>query len=80
MLEIKPYNSKILIINKLKNMKKRKWLYLLFISGIFLFIESCCEKEEANKNEEIVYDIDGNLYHTVSIGTQVWMLENLKTI
>ena len=48
-----------------------------------LLLTSNCRKENNNSISDIVpdivKDIDGNVYHTVIIGTQVWMIENLKT-
>ena len=31
------------------------------------------------KTEDVVTDIDGNIYNTITIGDQVWMVENLRT-
>lgn len=60
---------------------------LLLFSG-YLFITSGCKKNEGYTISEdsisslpdiIVYDIDGNEYHGVYIGSQIWMRENLRT-
>jgi uncharacterized protein (TIGR02145 family) len=49
---------------------------LLFVTILF---ESGCQKEKENiLPANTVTDVDGNIYKTVTIGSQVWMAENLK--
>ncbi|MCK4678445.1 MAG: fibrobacter succinogenes major paralogous domain-containing protein [Bacteroidales bacterium] len=62
--------------------KTNNWLFLLVITGVLLVLVSNCKKDNDDDNNHstgTVTDIDGNIYHTVRIGTQVWMVENLKT-
>ncbi len=40
------------------------------------FLATSCKKDK--EDPKTVTDIDGNIYHTVVIGNQVWMVENLK--
>jgi uncharacterized protein (TIGR02145 family) len=57
--------------------KKMKFeLFQLFIMGILIFVLYSCKKDDNDNNT--VTDIDGNVYHTVTIDKQVWMVENLK--
>ncbi|MDX8338444.1 fibrobacter succinogenes major paralogous domain-containing protein [Draconibacterium sp. IB214405] len=51
-------------------------LFLIFFSSLLF---SCDKNDIDPNNGGIVTDIDGNKYHTVTIGFQVWMVENLKT-
>jgi uncharacterized protein (TIGR02145 family) len=54
-----------------------KWCcFSLCILFVLVIIMMGCTKD---KEPETVRDIDGNVYHTVTIGNQVWMVENLKT-
>jgi uncharacterized protein (TIGR02145 family) len=48
-----------------------------FLFAIFLLTDSCNKSNDSPAGS--VKDIDGNTYHTVIIGTQTWMVENLKT-
>ncbi len=43
--------------------------------GFLLILTIGCKKDD---NKSTITDIDGNVYNTVTIGTQTWMAENLK--
>jgi uncharacterized protein (TIGR02145 family) len=66
-------------------MKRILWYYpLLFIFGLAgLSFLTSCGKEGDELDINIVHgavtDIDGNVYDAVTIGTQTWMMQNLKT-
>ncbi|MFD1061964.1 fibrobacter succinogenes major paralogous domain-containing protein [Winogradskyella litorisediminis] len=54
---------------------------LLTISLITLQLIGCSQNDNSSTEqpELTVTDADGNIYNTITIGGQVWMLENLKT-
>ena len=47
--------------------------------GAVLLVLSLCSCSEGGTLGDPVTDIDGNVYRTMQIGTQLWMQENLRT-
>ncbi|HNW69370.1 MAG TPA: fibrobacter succinogenes major paralogous domain-containing protein [Bacteroidales bacterium] len=68
-------------------MKKKIKIHLILLIGFVLILTNSCKQDDDKNNENppivlpncgTVTDIDGNVYNTVTIGTQCWMKENLK--
>lgn len=49
---------------------------LLAVFAAIIILAISCKKEDENLK---VTDVDGNVYNTVKIGSQVWFKENLRT-
>jgi uncharacterized protein (TIGR02145 family) len=60
----------------------KRWIYPVILTG-FLSVLTCSCREPDNPIiippfPEGLTDIDGNVYDSVIIGTQIWMVQNLK--
>lgn len=52
---------------------------LISFIGLTILLVCCSKTNDPNLPDATVKDADGNIYHTVTIGTQVWLVEDLKT-
>ncbi|MCX6246770.1 MAG: hypothetical protein NTW10_03460 [Bacteroidetes bacterium] len=62
-------------------MKTKILIFPIVLMALFFMVESGCKKssDDTTSQSNTVTDIDGNIYHMVRVGTQVWTVENLKT-
>lgn len=59
-------------------MKSKQHIFFVSLLSLFCLLVVSCEKEK-EEPYQVVKDIDGNVYRTITIGDQVWMAENLRT-
>jgi uncharacterized protein (TIGR02145 family) len=57
--------------------KLKNRISLIVVCALLLVLAFSCKKEDGDP--DTVTDIDGNVYHTITIGTRVWFKDNLKT-
>jgi len=59
------------------------WFYQLTLLTVLLLLSYSCKKADNNGDNNnqtgTVTDSEGNIYRTVTIGTQMWMAENLRS-
>ena len=60
-------------------MTKNFWIIKCLIAALLIVFTTSCNKVNEPVFGGTVNDIDGNVYHTVTIGSQTWLIENLKT-
>lgn len=62
----------------MKKIRFQSFYFVYLVLGLSLI--AGCKKDDNDNNPAVtVLDVDGNIYHTVTIGTQTWMIENLNT-
>jgi uncharacterized protein (TIGR02145 family) len=61
-------------------MKTKSTFFFISVLGMILMLFAACKKDNGpDPTPGTVTDINGNIYHTVTIGTQIWLKEDLKT-
>jgi uncharacterized protein (TIGR02145 family) len=77
-----PVYKKIILLKNLQEQmldRSKKRLTILISLSCFTGLFIACSPED-NDSSDVCKDADGNIYQTITIGDQVWMAENLKSI